>query len=122
MAPSLASDLAHKQEVKLQRFQGGRASVYFASAILAIVLAYAFAHWSRLLQRRRQLRTTASGSTVSLWPIPLRKTLYGRKIYGVHVLPDRIVLAVVYFGVNIGVSVWDIAWHHYTTFANRLGW
>jgi hypothetical protein len=52
----------------------------------------------------------------------LKKSLYGRKIHGIEVLPERVALAIVYFGVNIGVSVWDIDWHHYTTFANRLGW
>jgi hypothetical protein len=33
-----------------------------------------------------------------------------------------VALAICYFGVNIGVSFWNIDWHHYTTFANRLGW
>lgn len=47
---------------------------------------------------------------------------YGSRIRNVNVLPERVVMAVVYFGVNVGVSVWDIDWHHYTTFANRLGW
>ena len=122
MAPSLIPDLAHIEEVKLQRFQGGRASLYFASVILGIVLIYASAHWLRLVQRRRQPRYASSVKASSTWSTSLQKSLYGRKIYGQHVLPDRVALAVVYFGVNAGVSVWDIDWHHYTTFANRLGW
>ena len=124
MVPSStsAADLAHIQEVKLQRLQGGFTSIYFASATAAIILTFACVHWLHRLQRRLETRNTLLGRAVSTWPTPLKKSLYGRKIRGIEILPERVALAVVYFGVNIGVSVWDIDWHHYTTFANRLGW
>jgi hypothetical protein len=117
-----AADLAHIQEVKLQRLQGGLTSIYFASAIAAIILTFACVHWLHRLQCRLEIRNTHLGRTVSIWSTPLKKSLYGMKIHGIEVLPERSALAIVYFGVNIGVSVWDIDWHHYTTFANRLGW
>lgn len=124
MAPSStsAADLAHIQEVKLQRLQGGYTSIYFASVIVAIILVFSCVHWLHILFHRLELRNTHFGGTVSTWSTPLKKSLYGRKIHGIEVLPERVALAIVYFGVNIGVSVWDIDWHHYTTFANRLGW
>lgn len=124
MAPSStsATDLAHIQEVKLQRLQGGYTSIYFVSVIAGIVLIFACVHWLHRLQRRLEIRSTRFGRTVSTWSTPLKKSLYGSKVYGIEVLPERVALAIAYFGVNIGVSVWDIDWHHYTTFANRLGW
>lgn len=122
MAPSLASDLAHVQEIKLQRLQGGYASIYFASVVAAIILIFSIAQWLHRLLHRLHLRHTLFNKIIPTWSIPLKKSLYGRKIYGVDVLPERVILAIVYFGVNIGVSVWDIDWQHYTTFANRLGW
>ena len=124
MAPSStsAADLAHIQEVSLQRLQGGYTSIYFASVIAAIILLFACVHWLQRLYYRLELRNTSFGRPVSNWSTPLKKSLYGSKIYGIDVLPERVALAIVYFGVNVGVSVWDIDWHHYTTFANRLGW
>jgi len=122
MVPSSAAYLAHIQEVKLQRLQGGCTSIYFASVIAAVVLIFACVHWLHRLHRRLELRNTRFGKTVSTWSIPLKKSLYGCKVYGIELFPERVALAIVYFGVNIGVSVWDIDWHHYTTFANRLGW
>jgi hypothetical protein len=79
-------------------------------------------HSLQRLHYRLEVRNTRFGKNVSIWSTPLKKSLYGSKIYGIDVLPERVALAIVYFGVNIGVSVWDIDWHHYTTFANRLGW
>ena len=122
MALSLASDLAHIQEVKLQRLQGGRTSIYFASVIAVVILVFACVHWLKRLHHRFSLRSTSLGRTISKWSTPLKKSFYGSKVYGVEVMPERVALAVAYFGINIGVSVWDIDWHHYTTFANRLGW
>lgn len=124
MAPSStsAADLAHIQEVKLQRLQGGYTSIYFASVIAGIVLIFACVHWLHRLQRRLDIRNTRFGRTVSTWSTPLKKSFHGSKVHGVEVLPERVALAIVYFGINIGVSVWDIDWRHYTTFANRLGW
>ena len=124
MAPSStsAADLAHIQEVKLQRLQGGYTSIYFASVITAIILLFACVYWLHHLHYRLDLRNTIFGRTFSTWSTPLKKSLYGSKILGIEVLPERVALAIVYFGVNVGVSVWDIDWHHYTTFANRLGW
>lgn len=124
MAPSStsAADLAHIQEVKLQRLRGGYTSIYFASVITAIILLFACVYWLHHLHCRLDLRNTIFGRTVSTWSTPLKKSLYGSKILGIEVLPERVALAIVYFGVNVGVSVWEIDWHHYTTFANRLGW
>lgn len=124
MAPSStsAADLAHIQEVNLQRLQGGYTSIYFASVIAAIILLFACVHWLQRLHYRLELRSTNFGKTASKWSTPLKNSLYGRKIRGIDVLLERVALAIVYFGVNIGVSVWDIDWQHYTTFANRLGW
>ena len=122
MAPSLASDLAHVQEIDLQRLQGGYTSIYFASVIAAIVLILSIAHWLYRLHHRLHLWNTSFDKNISTWSIPLKRRLYGSKIYSIDVLPERVALAIVYFGVNIGVSFWDIDWHHYTTFANRLGW
>lgn len=124
MAPSStsAADLAHIQEVKLQRLQGGYTSTYFASVVAAIILIFACLHWLHRLHRRLELQNTRFGRILSTWSTPLKKSLYGSKIHGIDVLPERVVLVIVYFGVNIGVSVWRIDWHHFTTFANRLGW
>ena len=122
MAPSLATDLAHIQEVKLQRLQGGYTSIYFASSIGAIVAVFACVHWLHSLHNQLNLRNTRFGRTSSTWTTPLKRLLVGTKIHGIEFLPERVALAIVYFGVNIGVSIWDIDWHHYTTFANRLGW
>lgn len=122
MAPSLASDLAHIQEVKMQRLQGGHTSIYFASVIAAVILVFACVHWLKRLHHRLNSGSTSLGRTISKWSTPVKKYLYGSNVYGVEVLPERVALAIVYFGINIGVSVWGIDWHHYTTFANRLGW
>jgi hypothetical protein len=124
MAPSStsAADLAHIQEVKLQRLKGGYTSIYFASVIAAIILLFSCVHWLHFLYHRLEFRNTQFGRTVSTWSTPLKKSIYGKKIHGIEVLPERVALAIVYFGANVGVSVWDINWHHYTTFANRLGW
>ena len=122
MAPSLTTDLAHIQEVKLQRIHGGYTSIYFASAIAAIIAIFACGHWLHHLHRRLNLRHTRFGGIISTWSTPLKKCLYNSKIYTFEFLPERVALAIIYFGINVGVSVWDIDWHHYTTFANRLGW
>jgi hypothetical protein len=122
MAPSLASDPAHVEEVKLQRLHGGYTSIYFASVIAFIILIFGVAHWLRRLNRRLHLQSTSYGKAISTWLIPSKRSLHGVQVLGVDVLSERVVLAIVYFGLNIGLSVWDIDWHHYTTFANRLGW
>jgi hypothetical protein len=122
MAPSIASNLAHIQEINLQRLQGGRTSAYFAFVVAAIIVIFALAHWLHHLSHRLGLRNTSFGKLISTWSIPLRRSLSGSKVYGVDILPDRVALAFVYFGLNIGVSIWDIDWHHCTIFANRLGW
>ena len=122
MAPSSAADLPHVQEVKLQRLKGGLTLIYFASNIAAIVFIFACAHWLNRLHCRLKLRRSRLGRIISAWSTPLKKRLYGSKVYGVEFLPERVALAIIYFGINVGVSVWDIDWHHYTTFANRLGW
>jgi hypothetical protein len=122
MAPSPVADLAHIQEVKLQRVHGGYTSIYFASAIAAIIAIFACVHLLHHLHRRLNLRHTHLGRIISTWSTPLKSCLYGSKIYTFEFLPERVALAIIYFGINVGVSVWDIDWHHYTTFANRLGW
>ncbi|KAM0722190.1 hypothetical protein Q7P37_001631 [Cladosporium fusiforme] len=122
MAPSSAADDAHIQEVNLQRLQGGQTSIYFASTIAFLILIFAIAHWSRRVYHRLHLETSSWGRVCSRISRPLSRYLLGQKLGSSTILPEHVALAVVYFGVNIGVSVWDIDWHHYTTFANRLGW
>jgi hypothetical protein len=122
MAPS---DLAHKQEVEHQRHQGALASIYFGAVIGGLIFVFAVAHWSKRLLNRPQIRNTTIGRTFATWLTPLTRHLYGRKVYGIDVLPERVALAIVYFGANIGVSIWGINWQHMshiTIFANRLGW
>lgn len=122
MAPSNALDDAHIQEVKLQRLQGGQTSIYFAAVIAFLVLMFTIAHWSRRLHHRLRLDKYTFGRTFSRLSRPLTRYLYGQKIGTATIPLERVALAVVYFGLNIGISFWDIDWHHYTTFANRLGW
>jgi hypothetical protein len=122
MAPSLATDPAHVEEVKLQRLHGGFTSMYFASVIAFIILIFGIAHWLRRLNYRLHLRSTSYGKVISTWSIPLKRSLYGVQVLGVDVLSERVVLVIVQFSLNVGLSVWDIDWDHYTTFANRLGW
>jgi hypothetical protein len=126
MAPLLASDhldVAHVEEVKLQRLHGGYTSIYFASVIAFIILIFGVAHWLRRLNHRLHLWSTSYGKVISTWSTTtLNRSLHGVQVLGVDVLSERVVLAIVYFGLNIGVSVWGIDWNHYTTFANRLGW
>lgn len=123
MAPSASSDDAHIQEVKLQRLQGGQASTYFVATIAGLILIFAAAHWTRRLCHRLFSPSPSSRSkSYSTFSASWLKFIYGRKIRGFNILPERVALAVVYFGINVGASVWDIDWHHYTTFANRLGW
>jgi hypothetical protein len=122
MAPSLATDPAHVEEVKLQRLHGGFTSMYFASVIAFIILIFGIAHWLRRLNYRLHLRSTSYGKVISTWSIPLKRSLYGVQVLGVDVLSERVVLVIVHFSLNVGLSVWDIDWDHYTTFANRLGW
>jgi hypothetical protein len=122
MAPSLATDPAHVEEVKLQRLHGGFTSMYFASVIAFIILIFGIAHWLRRLNYRLHLRSISYGKVISTWSIPLKRSLYGVQVLGVDVLSERVVLVIVHFSLNVGLSVWDIDWDHYTTFANRLGW
>jgi hypothetical protein len=125
MAPSLSSDLAHKQEVEHQRHQGAQASIYFGAVIGGLIFVFAAAHWSKRLLNRPQIRNTTIGRTIATCLVPLTRHLYGRKVYSIDVLPERVALAIVYFGANIGVSIWGIPWQHMshiTIFANRLGW
>lgn len=122
MAPSQSSDAAHIAEVKLQRLQGGQASIYFASVIGGLILIFAVAHWSSWLLFRLHLEKAIWWKSCETPRKALRRFLLGRKLLSVTILPERVTLVIVYFGVNIGVSFWDIDWHHYTTFANRLGW
>jgi hypothetical protein len=129
MAPSSSSDLAsylaHIKEVEHQRHQGALASIYFAAVIGGLIFVFAAAHWSKRLLNRPQIRNTTIGRTFATWLVPLTRHLYGRKVYGIDVLPERVALAIVYFGANIGVSIWGINWRHMshiTIFANRLGW
>lgn len=122
MAISSTADEAHIQEVKLQRLQGGQTSIYFSSIIAFLILIFASTHWSRRLYHRLHLKKSHWGRSFSKISRPLSRYLYGQKVGSITVLPERVALAIVYFGLNIGVSFWDIDWHHYTTFANRLGW
>jgi hypothetical protein len=122
MAPSLATDPAHVEEVKLQRLHGGYTSIYFASVIAFIILIFGVAHWLLRLHHRLHLRSTSYGKIISTWSIPLKRSLYGVQVLGVDVLSERVVLVIVHSSLNVGLSVWDIDWHHYTTLANRLGW
>jgi hypothetical protein len=122
MAPSLATDPAHVEEVKLQRLHGGYTSIYFASVIAFIILIFGVAHWLRRLNHRLRLRSTSYGKIVSSWSIPLKRSLHGVQVLGVDVLSERVVLVIVHTSLNVGLSGWDIDWNHYTTFANRLGW
>jgi hypothetical protein len=99
--------------------------MYFGAVIGGLIFVFAAAHWSTRLLHRPQIRNTSIVRTITTWLVPLRKHLYGRKIYGIEVLPERVALAIVYFGANIGVSIWGIDWqhmNHITIFANRLGW
>lgn len=122
MAISSTADESHIQEVKLQRLQGGQTSIYFASIIASLILVFASTHWSRRLYHRLRLEKSSWGRSISKSSRPLSRYLYGQKFGSITVLPERVALAIVYFGLNVGVSFWDIDWHHYTTFANRLGW
>ena len=126
MAPSSdPSYVAHLEEVAFQRRQGAQASIYFGAAIGGLIFVFAAAHWSTRLLNRPQIRNTSIGRTIATWLVPLRKHLHGRKIYGIDVLPERVALAIAYFGTNIGVSIWGLDWqhmNHITIFANRLGW
>lgn len=125
MAPSLSSDLAHEQEVDHQRHQGAQASIYFGAVIGGLIFVFAATYWSTRLLNRPQIRNTTIGRTFLTWLVPLKRHLYGRKVYGIDVLPERVALAIVYFGANIAVSIWGIDWQHMshiTIFANRLGW
>jgi hypothetical protein len=125
MAPSSSSNLAHIQEVEHQRRQGALSSIYFGAVIGGLIFVFAVAHWSKRLLNRPQIRSTTIGRTFATWLVPLTRHLYGRKVYGIDVIPERVAIAIVYFGANIGVSIWGINWQHMshiTIFANRLGW
>lgn len=96
--------------------------MYFASVIGGLILTFAITHWSHRMYRRFHLLKISSARSLAAWSTPVIRLFYGSRICNANILPERVVMATVYFGVNIGVSVWDIDWHHYTTFANRLGW
>lgn len=105
-----------------QVVRGEHSSEYYAYIVAGVILTFAAIHWLRCLARRWRLQKTKAGRPLLVLIRPITKFLYGRQMYGLNVIPEKVFLLVAYFGINIGLALWQIDWSHYTTFANRLGW
>lgn len=123
MAPSGTSHSpAQAKMIHDQVLRGEHSAEYYAYIVAGVILVFAHIHWARRLARRWHLQATKPGRSLLLVTRPMTRILYGRRFYGIDVIPERVVLLVAYFGINIGLAFWQIDFKHYTTFANRLGW
>lgn len=123
MAPSgTTHSAAQAKMIHEQQVRGEHSAEYYAYIVAGVILVFAHIHWARWLARRWHLQNTKPGRLMLSITRPVTRFLYGRRICGIDVIPERVFLLVAYFGINIGLAFWDIDWSHYTTFANRLGW
>jgi len=91
---------------------------HYGTAIGSLILLFTIVHWMhKLAHKAGSLQRTFAALSR-----PLKRAATGLAFGGVLVLPGRLLLAIVYFAINIILTFINVNWDLQTLFAKRLGW
>ena len=97
-------------------------SKYYAGAMIGLVALFAFVHWMQIVFSKYGSRTNPGAESIIFVSTPIRRLLKGIVIGEVLILPGRILLAIVYFGINIALMFPQLDWSNQVFLAKRCGW
>lgn len=96
---------------------------YYAASMAGLIALFTIVHWSRIIFNNTTSKSNAFGRTVKVVSTPYRRFMKGYAVGSFLVLPGRLTLAILYFGINIALMFSHLNFDYDATFlAKRCGW
>ena len=95
---------------------------HYFTAIAGLIALFTIVHFGELLFIRFGSRSYPLARAASFVTTPIRRLLKGCVIGDALIFPGRIVLALVYIGINVALTFPEVDWSDQVFLAKRCGW